>query len=264
MSKSVAEQEKYDVENVPSDMKLTRNRRQLLQRQQKSSEEGPDDPEADNNNNNNGDDVVDDNKRTPTPEEKSDENDPEKDRPSSDYEKKTTADLTEPSQLLIDSSSSSSSSLKQRLAKAKNTMPLKEDENAEKKTDYPMKTRSGRSSLPVIKKKIKPTVNNGTGKNILTKRRRGKPALNATNNNHNASNYRASRKSKKLYDEAGALLSNGKDYCDCLETDCPGCHFPCKKCGSEKCGTECRCERAWIYDEVKIEGLGITLKNSAC
>ncbi len=45
----------------------------------------------------------------------------------------------------------------------------------------------------------------------------------------------------QLYDDAGMLHENSADICDCLEVGCPGCHFPCIKCGSEKCGAECRC-----------------------
>src|SRR5437868_5646192 len=46
-----------------------------------------------------------------------------------------------------------------------------------------------------------------------------------------------------LYDEDGKHLSSGRDVCDCLTLDCPGCHFPCRKCANPKCGAECRCRR---------------------
>ncbi len=43
-----------------------------------------------------------------------------------------------------------------------------------------------------------------------------------------------------MYDYTGRLIVDGRDLCDCLEPNCPGCHFPCVKCDSEKCGHECR------------------------
>ena len=57
-----------------------------------------------------------------------------------------------------------------------------------------------------------------------------------------------------MYDEAGRMLLDGRDICDCLDEDCVGCHFPCTKCSSRKCGMECRSNRRWIYMEVEIEG----------
>ena len=57
-----------------------------------------------------------------------------------------------------------------------------------------------------------------------------------------------------MYDDTGKLLDDSRDVCDCLEEDCDGCHFPCLKCDSTKCGHECRCSRRWIYEQVQIEG----------
>jgi len=57
------------------------------------------------------------------------------------------------------------------------------------------------------------------------------------------------------YDSEGKLLNyQGYDLCDCLEAQCPGCHFPCLRCGSEKCGNECRVRRKWTFDHLEIEG----------
>lgn len=53
-------------------------------------------------------------------------------------------------------------------------------------------------------------------------------------------NCNFSRKSKNIYDENGHIRATGKDLCDCLDETCPGCHFPCSKCNSNKCGHECR------------------------
>lgn len=59
----------------------------------------------------------------------------------------------------------------------------------------------------------------------------------------------------------GSLLASGKDLCDCLISTCPGCHFPCSKCGSGKCGKECRINRKWYYDKVEVEGSTLSWNN---
>lgn len=53
-------------------------------------------------------------------------------------------------------------------------------------------------------------------------------------------NFIFSRKSKNIYNEAGHIAATGRDLCDCLDETCPGCHFSCTKCTSNKCGHECR------------------------
>lgn len=57
-----------------------------------------------------------------------------------------------------------------------------------------------------------------------------------------------------FHDRSGVRMSDGRDVCDCQDTNCPGCHFPCLSCGSEKCGVECRCDRQWTYlKDIEIE-----------
>ncbi|KAM6393527.1 ARL14 effector protein isoform 1-T3 [Pluvialis apricaria] len=58
----------------------------------------------------------------------------------------------------------------------------------------------------------------------------------------------------KVYDSQGLLLYSGMDLCDCLDEDCLGCFYACPKCGSNKCGAECRCDRKWLYEQIEIEG----------
>lgn len=58
----------------------------------------------------------------------------------------------------------------------------------------------------------------------------------------------------RIYDDRGIRLADNRDVCDCLNIDCPGCHMPCPRCSSGKCGAECRANRNWFYAEVEIEG----------
>jgi len=66
---------------------------------------------------------------------------------------------------------------------------------------------------------------------------------------------------KVMHDDNGILIKANADFCDCLEEDCPGCHFPCPKCSSQKCGHECRNNRKWTYDYVEIDGSDHFFKN---
>nr|XP_053640084.1 uncharacterized protein LOC128694132 [Cherax quadricarinatus] len=59
----------------------------------------------------------------------------------------------------------------------------------------------------------------------------------------------------------GSIVYSGKDLCDCLQSLCPGCHYPCPKCGSAKCGNECRIHRKWYYEKVEVEGTKLTWTN---
>ena len=62
------------------------------------------------------------------------------------------------------------------------------------------------------------------------------------------------QRANRVYNNVGVRLSDGADVCDCLMADCPGCHFPCARCSSPKCGGECRNNRCWYYMEAVIEG----------
>ncbi|CAG9855388.1 unnamed protein product [Phyllotreta striolata] len=64
-----------------------------------------------------------------------------------------------------------------------------------------------------------------------------------------------------LYDENGINLSTGMDLCDCLNEDCLGCFFQCPKCGSQKCGTECRTHRKYLIEQYEYHGHDHIIKN---
>uniref|UniRef100_A0A8B9WSG1 ARF7 effector protein C-terminal domain-containing protein n=1 Tax=Bos mutus grunniens TaxID=30521 RepID=A0A8B9WSG1_BOSMU len=58
----------------------------------------------------------------------------------------------------------------------------------------------------------------------------------------------------KIYNSQGLLIFSGMDLCHCLDEDCLGCFYACPACGSTKCGTECCCDRKWLYEQTEIEG----------
>lgn len=64
-----------------------------------------------------------------------------------------------------------------------------------------------------------------------------------------------------LYDENGTHIATCVDMCDCLIEDCLGCFFPCPKCGSQRCGIDCRVHRKYIYDQIEYHGYDLVVKN---
>ncbi|XP_023333846.1 ARL14 effector protein-like [Eurytemora carolleeae] len=60
-------------------------------------------------------------------------------------------------------------------------------------------------------------------------------------------------RSNILFSDKGVHIKSGQDMCDCLILECPGCHFPCPKCKSTKCGHDCRNNRKWQYETVVPE-----------
>lgn len=64
-----------------------------------------------------------------------------------------------------------------------------------------------------------------------------------------------------LYDEFGVHIAADIDLCDCLQKTCSGCHFPCPKCKSQKCGIECRVNRKYMYDQIEYQGCDLIIKN---
>ncbi|ELU06727.1 hypothetical protein CAPTEDRAFT_161019 [Capitella teleta] len=69
--------------------------------------------------------------------------------------------------------------------------------------------------------------------------------------------YKETVRKNQVYDSKGRLLHNSQKHCDCLQSECPGCHFPCPKCGSTRCGAECQSNRRWYYCEVEVEGTSL-------
>ncbi|VDK76872.1 unnamed protein product [Litomosoides sigmodontis] len=58
------------------------------------------------------------------------------------------------------------------------------------------------------------------------------------------------------HDEKGYFIkADGRcvKLCDCLRTSCPGCHYPCEKCGSRMCGPACQRNRDYIIESFFTE-----------
>ncbi|XP_012268837.2 ARL14 effector protein-like isoform X1 [Athalia rosae] len=68
-------------------------------------------------------------------------------------------------------------------------------------------------------------------------------------------------KRRILYDDKGIYIRTKEDLCDCLQSGCPGCHFPCPGCESTKCAAECRVNRKWMYESIEDEGTDVIVKN---
>ena len=64
-----------------------------------------------------------------------------------------------------------------------------------------------------------------------------------------------------IYDEQGRLKVNNQDICDCFDLLCPGCHFPCHYCASQKCGMRCRVNRKFMYDAIEHDGKDHVVNN---
>lgn len=63
---------------------------------------------------------------------------------------------------------------------------------------------------------------------------------------------------KSIFDRNGFYRTTGKDECDCLIQKCDGCHFPCPKCESSKCGDTCRRNRNDVFLRIEKDGnLGV-------
>jgi hypothetical protein len=69
------------------------------------------------------------------------------------------------------------------------------------------------------------------------------------------------RSTQSMYDEQGRLRANKADVCDCFDTDCPGCHFECQVCGSQKCGVRCRNNRRWAFEVIEHDGKDLVKVN---
>jgi hypothetical protein len=69
------------------------------------------------------------------------------------------------------------------------------------------------------------------------------------------------RYSNSVNNSKGIHINTGKNMCDCFNLECVGCFFPCKKCGSSKCGYECRVNRKTIYESIEYHGFSGIKRN---
>lgn len=82
-----------------------------------------------------------------------------------------------------------------------------------------------------------------------------------SNFNPAASSRNAKKYSSHVFDAHGRYRNSGIDACDCLDNTCPGCHFPCPKCKSSKCGTDCRSYRKHAIQNIQIDGADTVILN---
>lgn len=64
-----------------------------------------------------------------------------------------------------------------------------------------------------------------------------------------------------LFDYKGRYRGSNLDCCDCLNDDCPGCHFSCSSCKSNKCGSVCRVNRKWAFEVIEHDGKDLVITN---
>ncbi|CAH0557755.1 unnamed protein product [Brassicogethes aeneus] len=57
-----------------------------------------------------------------------------------------------------------------------------------------------------------------------------------------------------IYNNKGVHIKSDVDLCDCLDEACLGCFFNCEKCGSQKCGIDCRSYRKFLVETVEFQG----------
>ncbi|CAK5040954.1 unnamed protein product [Meloidogyne enterolobii] len=80
--------------------------------------------------------------------------------------------------------------------------------------------------------------------------------LESSRNTNKSSNYTG----KLFHNQKGHLTTSrgAVDLCDCLDLECSGCNYPCKKCGSQKCSYSCRNNRRTYIESIDELGSGST------
>lgn len=86
------------------------------------------------------------------------------------------------------------------------------------------------------------------------------PKKSSSHVNKTAKRIRKS-KSTALYDDKGRIMGKNIDLCDCCNSECCGCFFPCSKCKSTKCGQICRVKRRFFFSNSIDQLTGNVIKN---